>query len=336
MENRLFRLIPAIILAISSMAGISHAQYFPYGPYYGRQAPSVTAEQRYHGSPTYNWSLGFKKFFNSYTSYQFPNPFPPHQDPLSRLEFPIDQWFVKGGVDYKAPHWSLVFDAAINISGESALNMQDSDWEDDTDPFQKTIFSESDCRLDKGILIDSKLLFYPPYFRTNLLKASLGYRYQEFHFTTHDGDQQTITGHVTPLPGDGIEFMQKFFHIYFGGELNFNIHRIFRRRLPSPIKTTIRGDYAIVDALNEDLHLLRLGERITREDTLGHCWRIGLTTAITMNRGFSLELDADFKRIVTHGDHKLMNAPLGVYFRFNGSEVWSDQLNISMNGKFRF
>jgi outer membrane protease len=239
-------------------------------------------------------------------------------------------------VEYKAPHWSLAFTGKINLSKESAQRMQDSDWEDDTMPFQKTIFSESQCRLDKGVLIDSKLLFHPPYFRTNLLKGVIGYRYQKFQFTTHDGEQMSIHGHIAPLPGDGIEFMQKFLHVYFGGELNFNVNRLLQRTLPAPIKTTIKGDYAIVDALNEDLHLLRLGERITREDTIGHCWRVGLSASTNIGTILSLELDADFKRIITHGDHKLMNAPLGVYFAFNGSEVWSDQLQISLNAIANF
>lgn len=319
---------------------MANAQYPVYNYRYYRPAkytlPAFAPAERFHGPPKYDWIFGIKKFWNSFTSYQFPNPYPPNQDPLSRLEFPIDQWFATAGVKYIAPHWAIMVKASHNISRHSDMKMQDSDWEDDTRPFQKTIFSESDCTLDKGLLLDTKVLFDPPIFRTSVIKGVIGYRFQEFHFTTHDGTQLTLNGFVTPIDGDGIEFTQKFLHVYFGGQFDYRINRIFRRNIPSPIYGTILADYAIVDALNEDLHLLRMGERITREDTIGHCWRIGLIGAMNISQRLKVEMEADFKRIITHGDHKLMNAPLGVYFSFDGSEVWSDQFQISANGVFTF
>ncbi len=64
-------------------------------------------------------SFGMKKFFNSYTSYQFPNPFPPYQDPLSRLEFPLDQWFAGIKSEYSGGWWALMGEAWTNVSRQS-------------------------------------------------------------------------------------------------------------------------------------------------------------------------------------------------------------------------
>ena len=72
--------------------------------------------------------MGVRKLINSFTSYQFPNPYPPNQDPLSRLEFPLDQWFVGMRGLYSRKWAALLAEAWTNVSQESALQMQDSDW----------------------------------------------------------------------------------------------------------------------------------------------------------------------------------------------------------------
>ncbi len=112
-------------------------------------------------APDWRYSIGVKKFFNSFTSYQFPNPFPPNQDPLSRLEFPIDQWFFGGDYEYLSRFWSARFESWVNINKESRSRMQDSDWDHEDLPFQKTIFSESNCRLNSGWLLDLRILLEP-------------------------------------------------------------------------------------------------------------------------------------------------------------------------------
>ncbi|MDQ1240100.1 MAG: hypothetical protein QG577_2286, partial [Thermodesulfobacteriota bacterium] len=43
--------------------------------------------------PSFGIGVGVRKYFNSFTSWQFPNRFPPNQDPYSRLEWPWDQTF---------------------------------------------------------------------------------------------------------------------------------------------------------------------------------------------------------------------------------------------------
>jgi hypothetical protein len=274
-------------------------------------------------------SPGLKKFFNSYTSYQFPNPFPPYQDPLSRLEFPVDQWFAGIKGQYSGGWWSLMGEAWTNVSRLSTQKMQDSDWDDDANPSQKTIFSESACRLNRGWLVDLGASLGNPVRRFFNLRPILGYRYEYFFFTTYDGYQTELGGQSVDLPGDGIEFRQTFYHFYFGGSL----HRDLNLPIPQVGSTTLRCylqlDYALIRGNNEDLHLLRLGNRVTEQNTSGHCWHLLAALSLANQQAFSTRIELDLKRSITHGGHQLTNSFFALNFSFDGSRVWSDQLSLT-------
>jgi hypothetical protein len=295
------------------------------------QAPSI-CEGTY--SPRWNYSLGIRKYINSFTSYQFPNPFPPGQDPLSRLEFPIDQWFMGLSAKYDTPWWALTGEIWFNVSRESSQKMQDSDWDDESNPSQKTIFSESDCRLDQATLIDVGLALYPLYAMGSSCRPVMGYRYQKFAFTTHDGEQTVFGDGSMPLPGDGIGFSQKFNHFYFGALLSTVFY--LGGCNTSKVTCDLQGDYALINARNEDLHLLREGNRVTTETTRGHCWHFGASATLADSGPFSAKIEADFKRLMTCGNHELTNDMFSFRFSFDGSTVWSDQAAVTAVGVLRF
>jgi outer membrane protease len=326
-----------LLVVLCHAAGVAQAQapaLFPRDVYRGETFLG-SGESVPNGTAYYH-AFCIKKFVNSFTSYQFPNPFPPNQDPLSRLEFPIDQWFGGLTAGCAAAWWSLNCLAWTNLSRDSALKMQDSDWDDETNPFQKTIFSDSLCRLNRSLLVDVNVTVGSS--RKSLLniRPIFGYRYQMFHFTTHDGLQSDLSGNVSDLPGDGIEFMQIFSHYYVGA--------IFKPGVaPGEYWSSLRGvrlvaqiDYALVNAVNEDLHLLRAGERITRENTKGHCWHASLSASLAITNQLRARLDGDFKRIFTTGDHRLINNLFSVDFSFDGSRVWSDQASVSATAELAF
>ncbi len=281
--------------------------------------------------------VGVRKFFNSFTSYEFPNPFSPHQDPLSRLEFPIDQFFAGLEAGCVTTAWSLRGEVWTNLNRDSSLKMQDSDWEDDGNPSQKTVFSESGCRLNRAWLVDLQLsaatsIQIPPG-----LRPVVGTRYQQFFFTTHDGLQSLLGGGpVAELPGDGINFRQTFYHLYIGSILNtvLDLGRVWAS-LPD-LKLDAQLDYAVVIAKNEDLHVLRSGERVTIENTRGHCWHLSLGSEILVRDRLKTRLEADFKRMITHGGHQLTNNIFAINFSFDGSRVWSDQIAVSVMGELLF
>lgn len=280
-------------------------------------------------SNSYYQRIHIRKFFNSFTSYEFPNPFPPNQDPLSRLEFPIDQWFAGIASGHRTSAWSFQCEAWTNINRESVLKMQDSDWDDETMPFQKTIFSESKCRLNRSWLADVRVAMTNPLALPCNIGPVIGARYQHFSFTTHDGIQMDLAGGLMELPGDGIDFKQTFRHIYFGVAMQGVVRMGTLVDWIPPIPFSIDFDYGLVTAVNEDLHLLRMGERVTMENTRGHCWHIALTAGCSLRNLVQARVEVDFKRILTTGSHNLTNPLFSIDFSFSGSRVWSEQIAVT-------
>ncbi len=324
----------AAICVIFCWGGVERSESY-FQDAYPLCDPSITTGDPQRPCGHY-WSLGIKKFINSFTSYQFPNPFTPGQDPLSRLEFPIDQWFMGVRAGHYARWWSLQCQGWLNVSRDGSLKMQDSDWDDETRPQQKTIFSESKCRLNRGVLADVRLSTATPLEKFIDVRPVFGYRYESFFFTTHDGFQAVLGGEVADLPGDGIEFKQSFSHYYLGGICNTRINLAYTTaRLPD-VDFSCQIDYAFVSAGNEDLHLLRTGERITKEKTKGHCWHVCLRAVGRVSNWVWVGLEGDFKRLLTNGSHQLTNSLFQVDFSFGGSRVWSDQATISLFAEMKF
>ena len=287
-------------------------------------------------NPGFSRSGGIIKFINSFTSYQFPNPFPPNQQPLSRLEFPLDQWFVGGTVLYTAPSWTFHSEGWINLNRESSLKMHDSDWDDDIEVSQKTIFSESKCRLNRGILMDVGFSLTTPLEQYTFLRPIIGYRYQYFFFTTHDGFQTSLDGDAFELSGDGIDFKQSFEHLYFGAAWTTNFELpVISEFLPNA-RLEFKFDYALVRAKNEDLHLLRVGNHVTADTTRGHCWHLAAGFEFLARDFLRAKVYADFKRILTDGSHRITNGLFALDFSWNGSHVWSDQASITAEGILSF
>jgi hypothetical protein len=323
----LVRRFVALLAPIIMVCALIHCQ--------GDYCLAIVADSQSFSIPRHIPSAGFKKFFNSFTSYEFPNPFAAEQDPLSRLEFPIDQWFFGLKQEYAARSWSCFCEGWINIGRESGLKMQDSDWDDELNPSQKTIFSESDCRLNRGLMFEAGVTIPTPFGLGRALKPIIGWRYQHFFFTTHDGYQVVLSDGAMDLPGDGIEFKQTFNQVYFGANFaaGLDLAALTGGSFPR-VDLALQCDYALVSAKNEDHHLLREGTRITTENTRGHCWHVSASLGLLRGNSFNARIEADFKRIVTHGDHRLTN--YGLDFSFEGSRVWSDQTSLTCLGEYIF
>ncbi len=214
--------------------------------------------------------------------------------------------------------------------------MQDSDWDDALDPSQKTIFSESHCRLNRGWDAEVCFTLNGALARFSGISPVIGYRYQYFYFTTYDGFQADIDGSSGDLPGDGIDFIQSFHHLCFGAALKtrFNEGLFLGRRILSEV--FLQFDYAVVRAQNEDLHLLRVGDRVTREHTRGHCWHGALKASFRLGEYLRARFEGNFKRIITTGSHNLSNPAFGIDFTFDGAKVWSDQLSVAAAAEILF
>jgi outer membrane protease len=285
-------------------------------------------------------SLGIiaEYYFSSHTSYEFGNPFPPYQNPLSRLEFPLDSWWAGAKLRAGFPRFSLGLKALTNLSPEAYGRMRDSDWDDDNNPNRKTIYSESSSRLDPSYFVEIDLdmkvsdwLHWPS--RLDL-RPVIGFRWQQFNIVTHDGSQLTVGEPPAPLPGDTLRFEQTYRQIFLGlrGDLDLGKWAWLTR-----LTTLFQVDWAYVEGHNQDHHLLRQGARYTYDDTTGQAWHGAIGLKAGLSRHLALTLKTDFVRIVTTGTHRLVNAPLGIDLKWsNGVNVWSDQNSISLNLDYTF
>jgi hypothetical protein len=290
------------------------------------------------------WLFGLKvkRFFKSHTSYEFGNPYPPGQVPLSRLEFPLDSWWAGVELRRDFPRWSFGLEALRNLSREALKRAKDSDWDDDHATGIKTIYSESDCRLEPSYMVradvDLKVsdwLGLPPWLD---LRPVMGVRWQRFEFVDHDGTQYyPAPGDPTPptpLPGDGIRFKQTYWQYFLGVRAACDLQN--SPDLPL-VKLLMQVDWAYVEGHNQDHHLLREGSRFTYEDTIGDAWHASLGMRVGIWQNLSAGLELEHMLIHTTGSHRLENRPFGIDFIVNnGVTVWSEQTSLMLSLEYRF
>jgi hypothetical protein len=309
----------------------------------GGTSPASASQTADSAVKPWSAALQMRYHLNSHTSFEFGNPFPPNQAPLSRLEFPMNTQWVGVEIRRDFPRLSLGVEAFTNIVGDARGLFKDSDWDDDASPDVKTIYSESKCRMassyDVRADLDMKISDWvglPDWFD---IRPLIGFRFQQFTLIAHDGTQSyPAPGDTRPslaLPGDGIHFQQQYWHYFLGVRMAYELGRHIKGA--SRVKLFTQMDWAYVDGNNEDRHLLRIGNRITYENTWGDAWHALLGLKIDMTKSFSANLAADYLNVRTKGSHRLVNNAFDLDYRFgNGVKVWSEQISITMNLEYRF
>jgi hypothetical protein len=294
--------------------------------------------------PEKPWSaeLRVKRSFVSHTSYEFGNPYPPYQAPLSRLEFPMNTWWAGGEFRRSFPRFSAGVELLRNISKESDGSFKDSDWSDDARPSVKDVYSEAQCRVEPSYMgrgdVDMKVgdwLRLPAWFD---LRPVVGVRWQQLEFVAHNGVQEyPAPGSTAPAdhyPGDAIQFKQTYWQYFAGLKAAYDLGR----HLPVPrLKLYGQVDWAYVEGDNSDRHLLRQGIRMTYEDTTGSAWHglLGIKGGLTRNVNMGLE--AEYLRIRTAGSHRWVDNFYGANETWtNGVRVWSDQVSLTMSLGYLF
>lgn len=314
--------IALVVLAVdSSAAALEKAEFVPFTKYF-----SVGAK--------------VKQLFNSHTSYEFGNPFPPYQAPLSRLEFPVDSWW--GGLEMRLnhPRFSVGIEGLTSAPQDADGHMRDSDWDDDGVPFIRNTYSESRCRVAPSYMlrVDADLeisdwLGLPGWLN---IRPLVGFRWQKFNLVPHDGRQSQYgdTGPPFDLYGDSIRFKQRYWQYFLGIRSNIDLSKL--TGVPS-LRLLMQFDWAYVEGKNEDNHLLRPGQRFTYEDTYGEAWHGNLGIKKDLSEHFTIGIDLDYLTIRTKGNHRLVNNTFGLDFSFShGVEVWSDQLSAAFTLEYRF
>jgi hypothetical protein len=308
---------------------------------FGNPAVSPAAQEESKASPEKPWSvdLRVKRYFGSHTSYEFGNPYPPYQAPLSRLEFPMNTLWGGAEVRRNFRRFSVGIEAMKNLTGESDGVFKDSDWDDDNHTDVRTIYSESNCRMESSYSfrtdVDMKIVDWLRLPATFDLRPVVGFRWQRLAFMTHDGVQRYYaTSAVDPLPGNGIQFDQTYWQYFLGMKAGYDLGKPFK--LQSMI---LQGqlDWAYIEGSNQDHHLLRAGNRFTYESTTGDAWHafLGLKMGLTTNINVGMELD--YLKIQTTGTHRLVNNTFNVDMSLsNGVKVWSEQISLMLNLEYRF
>lgn len=291
------------------------------------------------------WSVEakFSRMFDSYTSYEFGNPVPPYQAPLSRLEFDLNTWW--GGVEVKrwTPLWSISLEAMTNMSNRVDGMLADSDWEDGNHPKVRDIYSESDLRLKPSYMFNlsadvsvAKLFSLPQGLD---LRPVGGVRWQYFDFMASNMTQwETLSDgsvDVFHYDGDVIRFKQTYWHYFVGLRLDWQ---------PMPqdcpgFRIWFQGDWAYVTGSNSDHHLLRAGNRITEERTGGHAWHAKLALDAPVVENFFIGVQAEYMTIDTSGSHRWYNDAPDYEFDETsdyGVNVWSQQCTFSLNFRYDF
>ncbi len=291
-----------------------------------------------------NWSVAFqtKYFFQSHTSYEFGNPFPPYQAPLSRLEFPLNTWWAGASLRRDFPRFSVGAEVFRNIDNRTNGVMMDSDWDDDEHPEIKTIYSESSCRMEPSYMVradvDLKISDWLRLPRWLDLRPVAGLAWQRFSLVSYDGVQTYPAPESaqppTPLPGDGISFEQTYRRYFAGLKAGFDLGKPFHL---NSLNLLTQFDWAYITATNEDYHLLRGGKRITNDTTTGDAWHAMMTLKVGLTSCFNANIGAEYLRIATTGTHRLINESYGLDVSFDhGVKVWSEQVNVSMSLEYLF
>jgi hypothetical protein len=282
-----------------------------------------------------------KFLFGSHTSYEFGNPYSPYQVPLSRLEFPLNTIWAGFEVRRNLGRLSAGFEYLASLADQETDHFRDSDWDDDADPSRLSIFGETQCRVRPSFQLRADvdlqiadLVGLPEGF---ILRPLVGYRWQHLAFMAHDGTQYVYgsAGEVLSsewLPGNTISFQQDWCALFGGLRLGYTWNRA-----SWPHRLTVLGqaDMGPVWGYNLDRHLLRGGDRATREYTQGLAWHTSLGLELGLTEHLSLGVEGDYLGMETTGVHKLTFYDLG--FRFsNGVRAWSQQSSISVKLTYGF
>lgn len=287
-----------------------------------------------------NWEFdfGLQRFIMSHTSYEFGNPDEPKQDHISRLEFPLNTWWLDFNLRRTCPRWSIGGRAGFSVSRNADGPMMDSDWENPENLGMLTTYSESACRAEGNFHfrgdIDvniSDWLRLPPGWQIRPLFA---FQYQHFKVAAHDGTQWSVGNYddedasgfgldgettATALKDDSIRFRQNYYIYQIGLRAVYDGIKIGKYVV---IKLHGEADWGPVIGYNEDHHLQRSGYRFTYEKTSGNSLYFITGMDMVIAKTFTAGIKMDYMWIRTTGVHRMSDS-------FNKTDqTWSDHVNV--------
>ena len=287
-----------------------------------------------------NWefTFGTQRFVASHTSYEFGTDLPPFTKPLSRLEFPINTWWLNFDLRRTCPRWSVGARAGLSVNRNSNNWMKDSDWGNSGGENYLTNYSQSYCDVREAYQFSgdvdvnvSDWLRLP----ANLeIRPLFTFRYQHFSLMAHDGVQWNYdAGNSESMPGNAISFRQDWWLYMIGARGSYSID--INRNLTVKLKG--EADWGPALGYNIDHHIQREGKRLTLENTMGNALYFMTGLDMVIAKTVTIGVGVDYTWISTTGTHWFYNAPEGTDLRWtDGVKVWSDQLALIARVSYAF
>ena len=276
--------------------------------------------------------LGLVRYINSFASWQIRSG-PGGWDPISRLEWPFDQWFASFQMVRTSHWWDASVLGMVSLNKFTPLKHQDSDWTDEGFPtWQKTIFSESKNRVDHSYSVDFTV--FPHNSATDGFKVGpvLGWRYQVLSFNALSGTEYHLSGAPPTSWSQANETKVYFYGWYVGGAASVPLRvTIPYRGLSGVLEIGGQGDYSWVFGRLRDRHMLRGGLQ-GHINSKGWGYHFAVNAALTV-RSVKLTAVGDFKRFRTVGTIYTLNdpeRPTAGNTADDGAHLWSDQKYVGL------
>ena len=236
--------------------------------------------------------------------------------------------------------FSFGLEGLTNLTQNTHGKMDDSDWDNDLKPDEKTIYSQSDTRLAPSYMVrfdaDMEVADWLSLPKWLSIRPVVGMRWQKFNLVAHDGVQWDLTcfSPTYTMAGEAIRFKQEYWQYFIGLRSAIDLSQAVGI---SSLVLTMQADWAYVEGENEDNHLLRGGHRFTLENTYGNAWHGSIGLKKGLGKNFRIGLDFDYLTINTTGTHRMLNEPFAIDASWsNGVKVWSDQASLSLTLEYRF
>lgn len=300
-----------------------------------------------------NWvfDFGVQDFLMSHTSYQFGNSSAPYQKPISKLEFPINTWWLECELRRTCPRWSIGCRAGMSVAKNVDGRFKDSDWLNPENTSMLTTYSESAMRSENSYLFRadtdvniSDWLGLPPGFE---IRPIFAFEFQRLKLMAHDGVQWEIgnyaeglapreldgyTGAVA-LAGNSIHFRQDYYMYQIGLKGIYDGIRIGKH---ITVKVHGEADWGPVLGYSEDNHLLRdlFGYIRSTGNSFYFSSGVDMVFAKTITAGISM----DYLCIRSYGiqhDRDLGHGGVESWDDF-GVKVWSDQTSLTLHVSYAF
>ena len=349
---------PAMLLAeekVTATAGKTTlngilTDVFGYYPSIGLSERPTAPEAKTTLNQPKNWTfdIGMQRFLMSHTSYEIGTP---DYSPLSRLQFPVDTWWLDFRLRRTCPRWSVGFRSGFSVDRTVNERFKDSDWERDATPQMLTTYSKSAMREEQGYLfrgdVDVNVSDWLKLPKGAEIRPLFAFQFQRFVMMAHDGTQWSNGDYGDPdamgldgqlnasvMNGNSIHFRQDYWLYMIGLRGSYEIPQVFKN---IALKLSGEAEWGPALGYNEDHHLQRTGALYGFIKSSGNALYFSTGVDMVISKSFSVGVLIDYLWIRTDGVLHHSNVPLKQdSTSSDGMRSWSDQTSLIARASYAF